>query len=371
MYMSKQLKLNLVGVLICAGHLFAGGSGTWQGESSSDYYDVANWSGTHSGGGVAFLPDGNISFIGSPTYTTIERASGSYEYIYGMYFKNTSGSDASFIINGPNRFFIGGSVIRTYDVVSGSLTNVLNTDIFKAGTAENFNIGSNHDLIVNGRIYGGNPLTKSGDGTLTFAGNNNYAGKTEVVGGTLLIEGATSGQGDYTVTNGAALGGSGTIGLNLAKVTICDGSTISPGSGDNIGTLTVSGDFVFSELNKLGSNLVAIPRYGIESLREKIPNAVVLDRVVELCQVLPYVDAFIGGGGTVTIEACDWKVPAVSVRSFLSHYDRYLIDRGMLTQARDGAALSRFLGTISVRAKNIERCFGRVDIDSLAARVLD
>ncbi len=97
-----------------------------------------------------------------------------------------------------------------------------------------------------------NDLTKTGAGTLTLNGNNNYNGTTDVILGKLLVNGTTSGQGTYTVHNGATLGGAGTIGLaGGASVDILAGGTVAPGLGP--GTLTVLGSFVMGELSGPGA----------------------------------------------------------------------------------------------------------------------
>lgn len=85
-----------------------------------------------------------------------------------------------------------------------------------------------------------NDLVKDGSGTLTLEGDNTYVGTTDVLAGTLLVNGTTSGQGDYTVHAGATLGGTGSIG---ADVNFLPGSFLTPGT--SIGTLTVAGDLGF------------------------------------------------------------------------------------------------------------------------------
>jgi autotransporter-associated beta strand protein len=91
-----------------------------------------------------------------------------------------------------------------------------------------------------------NSLIKAGSGTLTLAGDNTYIGITDVQEGALLINGTTSGQGNYTVAGGAALGGSGTIGLAADNsVTIAGGATLAP--GDAVGALSIDGHLVLED----------------------------------------------------------------------------------------------------------------------------
>jgi len=84
-----------------------------------------------------------------------------------------------------------------------------------------------------------NYLVKTGSGTLTLNGDNTYVGTTDIQDGTLLVNGNTSGQGDYTVHGGATLGGNGSIGAN---VNVLSGGTLAPGT--SIGTLTIDGNLI-------------------------------------------------------------------------------------------------------------------------------
>lgn len=83
----------------------------------------------------------------------------------------------------------------------------------------------------------------------------------------------------------------------------------------------------------LDANLVVVPRYGEPALARLRPDAAVLSEPRALSEVLPFVDAMVGGGGTINVEAAWWGTPVVSTRSFLSHYDAWLRDRGLLVHA--------------------------------------
>ncbi|MCE9608825.1 MAG: autotransporter-associated beta strand repeat-containing protein [Chthoniobacter sp.] len=93
------------------------------------------------------------------------------------------------------------------------------------------------DLLVSAAVTeasAGCSLTKTGAGTLTLSGANNYTGATTVSAGTLLVSGsiATSAT---TVQSGATLAGTGSAG----NVTLNSGATLAPGTG-GIGTLSTA-----------------------------------------------------------------------------------------------------------------------------------
>jgi autotransporter-associated beta strand protein len=115
----------------------------------------------------------------------------------------------------------------------------------------------NGDITGDGSVSVGAPQSGSGQ---VFTGHNTYTGTTTLSGGTLRIDGTTSGQGNYTVmgssVTAATLRGSGTIGLAAnGTVTIGGGnsqsSNLAPGPNSGIGTLHVvtsgTGKVVFSD----------------------------------------------------------------------------------------------------------------------------
>lgn len=81
---------------------------------------------------------------------------------------------------------------------------------------------------------------------------------------------------------------------------------------------------------KLEPNIIIIPRYEHEPLQAMFPYAVVLEEKMVIQHLLAFADLFIGGGGTLNSEACFFGTPTISTRSFVSHYDKLLIDAGLM-----------------------------------------
>ncbi|HLJ94968.1 MAG TPA: Ig-like domain repeat protein [Gemmataceae bacterium] len=82
--------------------------------------------------------------------------------------------------------------------------------------------GTTPSTTFTGQINGTGGLTKIGTGTLTLTGTNGYTGATDVMAGTLIVNGSQPGS-NITVSNVASLGGSGTVG------TLTVTGTVSPG----------------------------------------------------------------------------------------------------------------------------------------------
>jgi len=87
---------------------------------------------------------------------------------------------------------------------------------------------------------------------------------------------------------------------------------------------------VIEELQNWDINLIIIPRYEAKPIQEKFKKAIVLQKAIILQNLLAKSSLFIGGGGTINIEACYFGVPVISTRSFISHYDKFLIDNELM-----------------------------------------
>jgi fibronectin-binding autotransporter adhesin len=178
----------------------------------------------------------------------------------------------------PNRFVVGYGLdfagklrnLPFIGVVTGSNPNYTgdvsvhngSLQLGDGGTAGSFptnvalqlggSIGGSQTLIVNrsntvtqgvdfigSAISGQGGFTQAGSGTTILTAVNTYKGPTNVLAGTLLINGdhTFNAPGAVTVGSGGTLGGTGVVG---GALTVNDGGSLAPGDGLSPGTLGVA-----------------------------------------------------------------------------------------------------------------------------------
>lgn len=165
----------------------------------------------------------------------------------------------------------GGPRVIENRIVLNGITNVVisgNNDLTLAGpfnsggVAKNLIVSNTGITTISGSITNtgtgaGGALTKLGNGTLVFSGDNTYPGTTTVNAGTLLIN-TTTGSGTstnlVTVNTGGTLGGTGYI---AGPVIVNAGGII--GAGASIGTLTISNDLTLAGSVAVEVNTAANP----------------------------------------------------------------------------------------------------------------
>ncbi|CAN7500901.1 autotransporter domain-containing protein [Bosea sp. LjRoot90] len=127
--------------------------------------------------------------------------------------------------------------LRAGSVITGNVVANLagSNDVLRLGGSDNWTLDGG--LGSAGQYRNFDRLEKTGASTWTIGGSGNFAGPTNIAGGTLIVNGSLSGSA-VTVQSGARLGGSGTVGAT----TLASGSRITP--GNSIGTLTVNGAYV-------------------------------------------------------------------------------------------------------------------------------
>ena len=137
-----------------------------------------------------------------------------------------------------------GNASITPDLVVGSLAGEGNVAL----TTGNLITGlDNSSTTFTGVISGIGSVTKFGTGTQTLAGTNTYTGTTKVNGGTLRIDGDSSGVlGALIVGAGARLGGNGSYG---GSITLKDGAALNCELPLADSTLTCGGQLSFTNLD--------------------------------------------------------------------------------------------------------------------------
>jgi fibronectin-binding autotransporter adhesin len=143
-------------------------------------------------------------------------------------------------LTGTN-IYTGGTTIGAgaLELGAGGATGSIVGDVANDGL---FIFNRSNTYAFTGLVSGSGELRQTGSGTTVLSAANSYGGLTNVMAGTLRINGDQSAAtGLTTVYSGATLGGSGTIG---GDVVVQNGGAISPGNSP--GTLTINGDLALN-----------------------------------------------------------------------------------------------------------------------------
>jgi fibronectin-binding autotransporter adhesin len=177
-----------------------GGHGTWTIDGGTAVLGILQFCESGNGSGILNFNHGVIS--ASEVNCGVDGANGTFNFNGGTL--QAAGNNANFF-HGLGAAYIqaGGAVIDS----------------------QAFDVTVSQNLADNG----GGGLTKIGTGSLTLSGANTYAGPTLVNVGALGVTTATTGAGDYTVANNAALGvqvvGAANSSLSPANVTFASSAT--------------------------------------------------------------------------------------------------------------------------------------------------
>ena len=167
---------------------------------------------------------------------------------FGNIYSGSISGTGSFILSGGQETltgtntYIGDTTISngTLQLGNGSTTGdiadsaaIYDNGMLAVDHSDTFTLAQN--------IYGTGDLIQEGTGTLILSGINSYKGTTSVKSGVLQVDGNQSAStGLTTVSSGATLSGTGTVGGN---VLIDSGATLSAGDGLNrVGSLTIGGN---------------------------------------------------------------------------------------------------------------------------------
>jgi len=91
--------------------------------------------------------------------------------------------------------------------------------------------------------------------------------------------------------------------------------------------------FIYELIKKLKNNnfnIVIIPRYESDYLKKEFPFAYIIDEKLKPEEFYPFIDFFVGGGGTMTLESVYYGIPTISMRSIWLIHDKYLVDNNLM-----------------------------------------
>ena len=122
-------------------------------------------------------------------------------------------------------------------------------------------------------------------------------------------------------------------------------------------------DKAIKELQKENFNLIIIPRYEAKHLKDKFKKAIILEKKIILQHLLAFADLFIGGGGTINIEATYFRVPVISTRSFISHYDKFFIDNNLMWHSNNEKEIIKLTHSLINKKTNSKQIFDKMEIN--------
>ena len=230
-------------------------------------FNLSN-SGALSGSGpINKISAGNFTLsAASPGYT------GTITVTTGSLFLTGSGTipNASVALSGTSFDISGG--VGTQTIQDLSVTNSSST--VNLG-ATHLTFGTSNSTLIGGAITGaGGAVTKTGTGTVSFNGANNYSGTTLVQQGQLNINGSITS--NTTINSGATVAGVGQIAGNVlvsggtlaGTETITGTVTVNSGTirpGNSIGTLTIVGSLTLDsgstttiEISPTANSLISV-----------------------------------------------------------------------------------------------------------------
>ncbi|MFT3788366.1 MAG: autotransporter-associated beta strand repeat-containing protein [Tepidisphaeraceae bacterium] len=233
----------------------------WTGLVSSEWSTAAiaspkNWKLFNAGTETDFIASDNVLFDDSATGTTTVDITAANVNPASTTFSNSS---LTYTLQSSGGFGIASGTLTKSGTGTVIITNVNSSTgatTINAGTLQLGNgtvdgslassgITNNGSLVYNvataqsyGNVISGTgSVTKSGPGTLTLNGNNNYAGGTTINSGTLTMTAGALGTGNIAVASGATLNVNNNLTINAGQA-VTGGGTIN-----NTGSFTVNGDF--------------------------------------------------------------------------------------------------------------------------------
>lgn len=125
------------------------------------------------------------------------------------------------------------------------------------------------------------------------------------------------------------------------------------------------------------ANIVILPRYEIDKLKCDFSDiATILEDKLKPEEFYPFIDLFIGGGGTMNLEAVCYGIPTISTRSLWLIHDQYLVKNKLMFHTSDCKEILKiakeWLGKRIEAKKYFAKgeCSFNAIIDTIEARIL-
>lgn len=128
---------------------------------------------------------------------------------------------------------------------------------------------------------------------------------------------------------------------------------------------------------EVDANIVVMPRYEKDRLKRDFKEvAIILEEKLKPEEFYPFIDLFIGGGGTMNLEAVCYGIPTISTRSLWLVHDQYLVKHKLMFWSQNCEEIIRI--TKENLGKKIESqsyfvqgdCNFNTMIDTIESRIL-
>lgn len=131
-------------------------------------------------------------------------------------------------------------------------------------------------------------------------------------------------------------------------------------------------------LNKtFNANIVILPRYEVEPLKREFGGiATILEEKLKPEEFYPFIDLFIGGGGTMNLEAVCYGIPTISTRSIWLVHDQYLVKHKLMFWSQNCEEIIRIAKENLGKKIEAQSYFAQGDcnfnamIDTIESRIL-
>lgn len=109
---------------------------------------------------------------------------------------------------------------------------------------------------------------------------------------------------------------------------------------------------------RIDANIVIMPRYERDYLERDFGDvATVLQEKLRPEEFYPFIDLFIGGGGTMNLESVYYGIPTISTRSIWLYHDQYLIENGLMHWSNDVDEILELIPQIIGKKRDNHRFF--------------